>query len=165
MVKLRNFFDKTSVIMVRIATVFMCLVCLAIILNIVGRAFNSPIQGTMEIIQYGMLVAVAFGLCRTGFLDRHIFVPVLLNVFQKKVAACIRCFTLVVTACIFGYLVYHFLNELPDVSASGHVTDIYKISFVVVYLILDFGMLVAAIMFLYQAVYALLPFFAKEEDS
>lgn len=162
---LNKVFDRISIVMARISSVFLCLICLVIIINIIGRAFSAPVRGSMELVQYGMLVSVSFALCRTGFLDKHIFVPMLLNAFPKKTAAVIRFITLLITAGVFGYLVVYFLREIPVLTAQGRVTEVFRIPQGVIHGVLAFAMLVTTVMFVYQALYALRPLFERGGDT
>jgi hypothetical protein len=65
--------DKLSSGLLRFSSVVFFLVAVVMVVNILLRAIlNTPIGGTIEIVQYGMLICIVLALSRTGFEGRHI---------------------------------------------------------------------------------------------
>jgi len=156
--------EKFSSALIKISSIILCIVAAVMVINIILRsAFNSPLSGTMEIVQYGMMICMALALSRTGFKDRHIRVSVLVDALPQKAKAVLLSLTMLISAVVFGSLIFSYLSSIPGAIASGFVTDIYRLPYYFVYIMMAIGMTLATIMFFYHAVASLAPFINKKQ--
>ena len=138
-----------------IASALFIIVLLFVIANVLGRrVFDIPLKPTMEIVQYGMLTAVCLALSKTTLLKRHIAVTVLLDKFPRKVRDIIQAIEWLCCACVFGVLSYSFVDRIKTAIAMGKKTDLLKIPYQYLYLIMTILIAISALIFLYLAVQA-----------
>jgi TRAP-type C4-dicarboxylate transport system permease small subunit len=160
--------DNVSLLMTRVGGVVLWLVMLLMVINVITRTLlNAPIKGSIELVQYGMLIALSLGLSRTGFKDRHVYVSIVLDALPPKARAVLRFFGCFVSAGVFVYLTIYYITTIPAVNASGRVTEIFRIPYGWINLMMGISMLIATALFIYQAVLALAPFASsnnKESD-
>ncbi|MCL1829281.1 MAG: TRAP transporter small permease [Oscillospiraceae bacterium] len=159
---LNRFFDKLSLICVRAASVILCIVAATVIVNIIGRLFNRPVKGTYEIVQYGILTTMCLAICRTGFVKKHVRVEMISDLLPAKPRAVAECLQMLVSVAAFGVVLILLCTKLiPEMLASGRLTDIFRFPYYIVYIILAVGMFLAALTFLYQAILSVSLLFAK----
>ena len=140
-----------------IASALFVIVLLFIIANVLGRrVFDVPLKPTMEIVQYGMLTAVCLALSKTTLLKRHIAVTVLLDKFPRKVRDVIQAIEWLGCAIVFGVLSYSFVARIKTAIAMGKKTDLLKIPYQYLYLIMTILIAISALIFLYLAVQAVI---------
>lgn len=158
--------DRMTTFLINISSVILILIAAVMVINIILRStINYSIGGTMEIVQYGMLICIVLALSRTGFLNRHIAVTVLVDTFPKKLKAAFQAVTFLISAFAFGCLVYFAAKAIPTTYTDGLLTDIYRLPYYLVYVVLALGMLSATLMFIYQIYNSLEPFFKKNKDD
>jgi TRAP-type C4-dicarboxylate transport system permease small subunit len=164
MQKLFKVCDRITLIFIRISTLIIIFLVLVMVANIISRSlFNAPISGTVEIVEFGMLVCIALAVSRTGLKGRHIYVSVVQDALPRKAKAVLKCFCMLISAVVFGSLTVRFLQMLPPAVTSGRVTDVLRMPYWYVYVVLIIAMILGCLTFLYQAVLAMIPFFQKEE--
>ena len=148
------------------AAVTLGIVVVTVITNIIGRAFNSPLKGMYEIVQYGTMTTICLALGKTGFLRKHVRVAMLSEILPAKLKSAAEFLQMLIPAAAFGVVLYLLCSKLiPETLAGGRVTDIFRFPYYIVYVILALGMLLAALMFLYSAVSSVLPLFGKDLDT
>ena len=157
--------DKLSLWCTRIASVIIGIVCLIVVASIIGRIFNKPIKGTVEIVSYGVLIAMCLSLSRTGFLGKHVHVTMFVDMMPKAVKAIIEFFQMIIAAVVFGIVIYLCVHYIPDTMASGLKTDVYRIPQVFVYVFLIFGMFLSCVTFIFHGIVRLMPLFKKQETQ
>lgn len=163
---MKKVLDKLSSGLIKFSSVVLIIVAIVMVVNILLRAIlKQPIAGTMEIVQYGMLICIVLALSRTGFEGRHIRVTVFLDRFPVKVRAGFQLLEMLVSAVVFGWLAIYYIGFIPEALVSGLVTDIYRLPYYFVYIIVALGMIFAAAMFLYHAIVSLKPFFKKNSGN
>jgi TRAP-type C4-dicarboxylate transport system permease small subunit len=123
------------------------------LLNILLRTvLNAPLSGAVEVVQIGMLAANALALGQAGLLDRHIAVPQLVDWFPKRLGSVFRTITNLLGLVTFGYVTYTYFLAIPEMAQTGRVTDILKIPYFIIYIVMAICFLLATIMFLYWTV-------------
>ncbi len=163
---MKKAFDKLSLVLIKVSSVILVLVAATMVLNIILRSLlKAPIAGTMEIVELGMLICIVMVLSRTGFTERHIAVTVLVDLLPPKAKAVLKFISMIISSVVFGFLIFSFIGAVPESIASGALTDIYRLPYYWVYIILSLGMISATIMFLYHAFAALAPFFKRNDDA
>lgn len=61
--------------------------------NVIVRPIYRPILGTPEIVEYGLVVVVCFGLACTAVARENVSVDLLVSRFSKRAQAAINCIT------------------------------------------------------------------------
>lgn len=153
--------NRLSFICTWIASIILCLVTIMVIANVIGRILGKPLNGTMEVVQYGMLTAMCLVLCRTGFLKKHVHVTMFVDMMPTVPRAVIEFLQMFIAAATFGLIIILCFKFVPETIASGRKSDIFRFPFFLVYIVLAVGMFFASITFLYHAIVALLPIFGK----
>ena len=161
---IKNILDKVSNVFLKISSVIICLVALVMVINIITRsAFKTPFAGVMEVVQYGMLICLVLAIGRTGFLNKHVRISLIVDYFSPKVRAIVLFITMLISTIVFAYLAYYYISYIPVSIASNAVTDIFRIPYFFVYIVMATGMLLTALMFLYQALEPLKVFFKQDK--
>ncbi|MDR3332109.1 MAG: TRAP transporter small permease [Synergistaceae bacterium] len=159
--------DKATSVVTIIASVLLILIGLVVLANIIMRAiFNSPIGGTVEVVQYGMMTCAALILCRTGFQKRHIAVTLLVDAIPKRVGNIFKTLTSLICTAVFAIISWHDFTEAPNMAATGRTSDVLKLPIHYLYIIMAVGFLLGALVFLYWTiVYAISIFKPAAEES
>ena len=145
--------DKITRAAMLLSTVLFGLVMVAVVINVVGRSFfNLPLKPTMEIVQYGMLTAVALAASRTTLLKRHIAVTILIDKFPFRVKSVLQAIEWLICAGAFVVLAVSYFNKISVAVAMNKVTDLLKIPHSLLYAIMAVLMLLTALIFLFQMV-------------
>jgi len=66
--------------------VMMFITCIDVLLS---KLFTSPIQGAIDIVQFSLVIAIAFALAMTLILGRHIQVDIFISSLSKRTQAVI----------------------------------------------------------------------------
>jgi TRAP-type C4-dicarboxylate transport system permease small subunit len=148
---LKRAIDKITYTFTIISCVVFFIVVLIVCANIIGRtAFNHPINGTVEMVQYGALFCAGMVICRTGFEERHIVVSVFIDKYPKRVRALTIAVGKLIGASVFGVLAYLYILRIPESISSGKVTDSFRLPFEYVYAMMVFCFAAGALVFFYQ---------------
>ena len=162
----KKIFEKLSSICTGAAAVSLGIVTATVIINIIGRLFNSPLKGMYEIVQYGTMTTICLALSKTGFLKKHVRVEMFSEKLPAKPRAAAEFLQMLIPAAAFVVVLCLLCFKLiPETLSTGRVTDIFRVPYYLVYVILAVGMILAALMFLYHAVLCILPLFGKGGDS
>jgi TRAP-type C4-dicarboxylate transport system permease small subunit len=150
---IRKVLDKISVFFTTISSAVIILVGLITIANILLRSiFNAPISGAVEIMQVGMLTVNALALGRAGLLDRHIAVHQFVDWLPKRLGSSFRTVTNLLGLIVFGYVSYYYFISIPEMAATGRVTDVLKVPIYCLYIIMAVCFLLATMVFAYWTV-------------
>lgn len=148
----KNFIDSLTMVFTYLSAVILVALVVLIVANILGRRlFNAPISGTVELVQYGMLVCITLAISRTGFEGRQLAVTLIFEALPKKVGAVLKCVCQIMAGVVFGSLIFNFISVLPSALSSGRVSDILHIPYYLVYYLLIVGMALVSLSFFYQA--------------
>ena len=163
MKKLTKFIDSSSKILMYIACGVLCIMLLAVVVNVVGRRlFHFTIGGIIELVQYGMLLVMSLVMYRTTFAGGHVTVSIFTEKLPKSVAKGISVFALLFAAALMGIAAYVCYKYVPVNRASGLTTNYYKIPYWLVYLVTGIGLTLPALTFVYNAVAVFCPVPAEE---
>ena len=112
--------DKITFILSRIASVLMIITFLMITVNVIGRKIlNMPVRGSVELVEYLMLIAMSMAVSRTGFEDRHISVTFVQELLPKKARSVVKSICELSGGLIFGSLVIKFARSIPAAIDAG----------------------------------------------
>ena len=163
MKKLTKFIDSSSKILMYIACGVLCVMLLAVVVNVVGRRlFHFTIGGIIELVQYGMLLVMSLVMYRTTFAGGHVAVSIFTEKLPKPIAKGIGVFALLFAAALMAIAAYVCYKYVPVNRASGLTTDYYKIPYWLVYLVTGIGLTLPALTFVYNAVAVVCPVPADE---
>lgn len=158
MKKLDRFIDIFSAVLCRIAAVILCIMLVAVVVNVLGRRlFHFTIGGIIELVQYGMLTVMCLIMIRTTYSGGHVAVSVLTEKLPKSVSKVIGVLALLFAAVLVGTAAYVSFKYVPVNYASKLTTDYYHIPFYLVYLAVGLGLGSSALTFVYNAVTVVFP--------
>ncbi|MDR2487098.1 MAG: TRAP transporter small permease [Clostridiales Family XIII bacterium] len=158
--------DKVSAAFGKVAAVVLVIVGLFTLANILLRTiFDAPVSGAVEVVQVGMLVANALVLGRAGILDRHIAVAQLVDWFPKRLGSAFRTVTNLLGLATFGYVTWYYFLQIPEMKATGRVTDVLQIPVYFIYIIMAVCFLLATIIFAYWTVVHVVRIFRPLPDE
>lgn len=148
----RKITDKLTIWLVNLGWPFLTLTAIVVILSIFKRLiFKSPIPGTVEIVQYGVMTAIACGIPRVTFVKAHTRVTILLEMIKNRhVRAVLDLLTSIMAIAVFGMMTYQLYLGAIDVAANKQVTEFFGIPLVIPYIILIIGLIVMLIVLFYQ---------------
>ena len=113
-------------------TAMMLLTCV----DVLGRFFDHPIFGTMEIVSILATLAIAMGLAFTHETDGHVGVELLLRLLSKRMQAAISLGTSILSLGLFGIMTWQMALYARSLQKSGEVSINLKLpEYLVVYLI------------------------------
>jgi TRAP-type C4-dicarboxylate transport system permease small subunit len=157
--------DHVTRIITYISAITFLIIVIIVLANIVGRAaFNAPIRGAVEIVQYGMVFCVGIVMSRSGLLERHICVSLVIEKFSKRVTRIFMAFGKLLGAGTFGLLTYLYIANVMAAIHSNRVTDTFRIPFQVVFFAMAICFLLAALVFVYQMISFLISAF-RDDDA
>ena len=152
---LEKIFDKVSIFLCRISVVIIWLLVIVVAVNVVGRKiFNVTVPGAIEIVQYGTLAMMALAMARTTFTGGHVSVSVITGVLPKAVRCVIEFLALMLSAALMVAALWICVQYIPQTVASGQVTEFHRIPFYLIYGVMAFGLVTAALTFVFNAVKA-----------
>lgn len=107
---------------VKLGSVVLMLMMLTVFIDVFLRyIFNSPLVGSVEIVEIMMVLVVALGMAYTGIHKGHISVDLLVSRFPLKVQAAIDIFNYLIATILF--LIMSWKTGLQAIVAgSRHVT-------------------------------------------
>lgn len=122
-----------------IAAAFIFVMMLHVLVNVVGRyAFNSPVRGTLEIVQYWYMPIVAFlGFIVAKHLNEHIEAPIIFDSLtwgNRRLLVIINALVAVATCLLFAYFTFfgQALHGLQIGATAGASTvPIWPVMFLV----------------------------------
>ncbi len=134
-----------------VSAVLLVAVVLLSVVNVVLRvAFNAPVRGAIEYVQYGVMLVAALMLSRTSFVDKHIHITIITDKLKPKARGILLAFGRLVSAAFFGIMAYYYFNGIPDAFKTLRATDVLNIPYYYIYLFMGLGFAMGALMFLLQ---------------
>ena len=107
---------------VRLGSIILMLMMITVFVDVFLRyIFNSPLVGSVEIVETMMVLIVALGITYTGINKGHISVDLLVSRFPPKVQAAIDIFNFLVATIIFSIMSWK-TGLQAIVAGSRHVT-------------------------------------------
>jgi len=130
--------------------IIFALACLTVINAIARRAFNTPIYGVTEIVEYGTLAAICLAAGNATLNRVHPAVSLLTNKLKPRTALAVLLCTDFVSLAVLLYVGIGLVPNVAAAATGGRVTDSLGISYGIVY-----GLVVLCI-FVVAAAYVLL---------
>jgi len=145
--------DRVTLIFTYISAVLFAVIVVIVLCNIIGRAmFNTPIKGTVELVQYGVMLCAGFVMCRSGFEDKHITVSVLIDKFPRIGHDAFVAIGKLFGVVLFSVLSYMNYQNIPVAIAQNKLTDAFRAPFQYIYMAMAVCFAIGALVFLYQLI-------------
>jgi len=95
--------------------------------DVIGRTFNHPIVGTVEVTELimGMMIYLAIGY--TTFLRGHIRVDILIILFSKRVQAILDLITGLIALVFTGLISWHLFIQAASKIEMNDLTQIWEL--------------------------------------
>lgn len=134
-------FGWLSRIMSYMATIFLTIMMFVIVVDVICRyLFNSPLRGSIEIVEYLMIVVGSLGLASCTLQGKNISVSVLVDRMPSRIQRIFR-----ITAYFLGLVIFFFLGWLTTLESVDRMliyrdtTDVLDIPSYPFYFLLSFG--------------------------
>ncbi len=152
--KLAVFADKSSLLLSRVSTGAIWVIVFTVAFNIVSRKlFNYAISGIVEIVQYGMLLVMSISMARTTFTGGHVSVSIITAKLPKLGRYIIDFLSMMISAALITAAANICIQYISKSYASGQVTEAYHVPFYLVYGVMAFGLVTAALTFILSALH------------
>ena len=127
-------FGKSAAFLEYIACTFIMVSAVITLANILMRLiFKSPIYGTMELVQYGVLLSICFGLPSCTLHQVHAKVTFLVDALSKTGRAIMLTFVNLISIILFSVISYKLFDSVAAVLKNGKTTDVFKVPYQYVY--------------------------------
>jgi TRAP-type C4-dicarboxylate transport system permease small subunit len=137
---IEKIFSKTASYMNTISAAGIFIIMFISVGNILLRAiFNSPILGTMEIVQYVMLLVVSLALADNELADGNVMVSFILEKMKPKAANILSIITTIVGIALIGFVTYNQYTMILAKYANNAATSVMMWPHWVLVLILTVG--------------------------
>lgn len=134
--------------------VFLALMVLITTVDVIGRyIFNTPLRGSLEMIEFLMVGIGAFGLGWATLKNVHISVDILVQNFKQGLQICFDIATLIMCLVIFGIISWQSVAEaFNSMLVYEDVSEILKIPVYPFYFILAFGFITLGIAIIFNII-------------
>ena len=154
--KLTKIVEKVTSALGYVAISIVAVIILCIIINTIGRTLGIfSFGGIIELVQYGMLVAMSMILAGTTSSGLHVRVSLFTDMMPKKAKGITVFAEMLISMITFAVASYQCAILMPQAISMNRITDFYEVPIFLVYLVLSFGLAVAALAFLYNGIAAL----------
>ena len=158
MKKAEGFFNVVTLALTKFASIVFVAVLVCVAANVIGRTLSIfTISGVIEIVQYGMLTAMSVAIVRTAYEDRHVRVTLFTGMMSKPVRSRFLFVEGLISASVFGAAGYQFVKLMPNTINMNRVTDVFRIPYVFVYVVLSIGLFLSAVVYVYAGIAAFGP--------
>lgn len=94
-----------------------------IFIAVIGRAFNHPILGDVELVELGMVLLIMFGLGYTQSVNGHISIGLLIDLLPKRVQQCFDLLAYVLIVSVSWVISWVFLLAANKESTGTVITS------------------------------------------
>ncbi len=107
------------------------LVCLMVLtlVDVVLRAFGTPIPGTYELVGYAGGLAIGLAIPVTSWRRAHVYVDTFLVLAPRRVRMAVHIGTRLVGVALFGLLAWNLVRFGLDLRASGEVSPTLEVRY------------------------------------
>lgn len=105
---------KLCSVLNRISGIVLMFLVVLLTVNILGRAINYPILGTVEIIRYGFAILVCTTVAYTAFEDAHIAIDLFVNHYPPMVKAVVETISQLLGIVIFSTLAWRLFVDAVE---------------------------------------------------
>jgi TRAP-type C4-dicarboxylate transport system permease small subunit len=104
--------------------------------DVVGRFFNKPILGAIEIVGFFATLTTALALPYTHQMDAHIGVEILVNNLSERKQKRLQLVTRLVSLVLFGIVAWRMMVYADTIHQSGEVSMTMKLpEYLIIYLV------------------------------
>ena len=140
MKKLEEIVRRIAVVLNGIGAFGIFAVMILVVLNVILRKiFNKPIEGTYELVIYGMLTVVCLGLIYNELRDGNISITFFLEKMRPKTANIIRIITTAISTVLMGTITVNQFSMIITKYNNHAFTDVLRLPHWVIVLILTLG--------------------------
>ena len=119
--------ERVTVWLARGGAVGLALMMLLTFSDVVGRAFNHPIVGAVEVTELLMGLIIFLGIGLTTFLRAHIRVDIVITYLSPRVQAIIDTLTMAISSFFAVLICWQLWLKAADTVAEGDVTQIWAL--------------------------------------
>ena len=159
---LKKISDKLTMVVTVLCGVVITAIVLIIIAHIILRAFNKPIKGQNEMVQYLTMTMAVLMLSRTCLEDKHIYVSVFTDHIPHTLRMIIYAVGRFIGAAAVAAMSVKFIQNLPQNAARK--SEVLRVPFTLLHSIMAIGLAVAALMFVVQGILYLMSIKNSKQD-
>lgn len=124
--------DKLTATGAVVLTAMMLMTCV----DVVGRFFNRPILGAIEIVGFLSTLTVALALPYTHRMDGHIGVELFIRMFSERTQTVVALCTSILSLLLFSVITWRMFDYAGIMRKSGEVSMSLKFpEYVIIYLV------------------------------
>lgn len=143
---MQNIIKKIVDLSAILACIVLFLLALLTFFDVVGRRFfNSPVTGTIEIVQIGMAIVAFFAMPRTFYLNAHVSADFINNISIRKFEIFILVFRFLLMLIMMSLLAYATLLSANSFFQDGRSTIELELYFYPFFYLIAFGLLISVI--------------------
>ena len=149
MKKFISAFSSFATILSKASGVVLLMICIMVCIHVILRGFfNSGVSGVYEMVQYGMLLVVAFTLAEHELTSGTIVVTVLLDKMRPRIANVIGVIMYSLATLGMAYVLYNQILMVGQKYINGAVTGVLLIPHWILVIIICIGFLFFILAFL-----------------
>ena len=124
----RRLMEWVSIHLDYIGIIGLMLMMLITVVDVAGRIFlNEPLQGSYEMVQYSMVVAVFFCFGHIQVVGGNISVEVVVDRLPVKVQDIIELITTIISIGLFAFVTYASILQVQQVQRTGSASGVLSI--------------------------------------
>lgn len=127
--KLSGTSERVTLWLARGGALALTIMMLLTFFDVIGRAFNHPIVGTVEVTELLMGSLIFLGLGWTTFLRGHIRVDIVINYLPPRAKASLEMVTTIICIVFAVLLCWQLWLKAADTVEMGDVTQIWALPF------------------------------------
>ena len=141
---MQNIIKKIVDISAILACIVLFLLALLTFFDVVGRRFfNSPVTGTIEIVQIGMAIVAFFAMPRTFYLNAHVSADFINNISIRKFEVFILIFRFLLMIIMMSLMAYAALLSANSFFQDGRSTIELELYFYPFFYLIAFGLFIS----------------------
>ena len=146
----KNVFERPAAVLEYIACALIGLCAVITLANVVMRLiFKSPIYGSVEMVQYGALLAICFGLPSCTMHGGHARVTLVVEALPRTAKTVLNAAVDVVSIALFSVISYKLFGSVASVLKNGRTTDVFKVPYQFVYYAIIAGLILMVLVLVY----------------
>lgn len=153
----KNIIEKPVALLEYIACGIMFICTIITLLNVITRfVFNSPIYGAVEMVQYGVLLAICLGLPSCSLHGGHAKVTILIDALPPSGKKIFNVLVSLISISLFSVISYKLLGSVAAVLKNGRTTEVFRVPYQYIYYAIIFGLVIMVIVLIYSMISELL---------
>ena len=122
-----HFNERATLWLARVGSVGLATMMFLTLFDVIGRAFDHPITGSVEVTELIMGLMIYLGVGYTTFLRGHIRVDILITNFSPRIQAILDSLTGLVALAITILISWHLFRQASARLAHNETTQIWEI--------------------------------------